>query len=59
MIEGDKNFKEKSWDNTKLILPDNFPAKWQNYITSENLQSKGYIDLGELFKGFPAGFMIG
>lgn len=57
--EGEDNFNEKAWGNTKLILPDDFPENWKNFITSETIKDKGKISLNSLFKKFPVSLLIG
>lgn len=47
------------WSDTALVLPDDFPAVWQDTLTGETHEAAPLLPLARLMQWFPAALLIG
>lgn len=57
--EGDYPCGASCWKDTRIILPQDSPAHWQEAISAEELVSGAGILAADAFKVFPAALLIG
>jgi malto-oligosyltrehalose synthase/4-alpha-glucanotransferase len=52
-----KPFPGFDWEDTAIALPDEAPLEWRNAFTHEQLVISGEVNVNDLLKRFPIGFM--
>jgi (1->4)-alpha-D-glucan 1-alpha-D-glucosylmutase len=57
--EGESPLGEQVWEDTRLILPDEFSSlNWTNAITDQPLSGEGALMAGKIFEHFPACLLL-
>jgi len=52
-----KPFPGFDWEDTAIMLPGEAPLEWRNSLTDDQLVISGEVNVNNLFKEFPIGFM--
>ncbi len=47
------------WQDTAVVMPDGSAADWKNHLTSQYLENRNHLPVGEIFKSFPIALFTG
>ena len=54
-----KQFSSIRWKDTRVILPEGSPLRWEDVITGRTVEADGHLSAGELFGDLPVAVMRG
>ncbi|MBW4469663.1 MAG: malto-oligosyltrehalose synthase [Stenomitos rutilans HA7619-LM2] len=55
---GERPFGNALWQDTHISLPSDFPSTWTNIITTQVMEGKGAIAVGEALQHFPVALLV-
>jgi len=56
--EGELPVGYNVWKDTHIVIPENFPSRWRNSVTSQEIHSGASLPAGLVFERFPAALLI-
>lgn len=51
-------FAHEVWENTELILPDDFPDQWNDYLSEQDINNGNRLNINNVFLNFPVAMLI-
>jgi (1->4)-alpha-D-glucan 1-alpha-D-glucosylmutase len=55
---GEKPLGKEVWQDTRLVIPDNFPKSWTEVMAAGELTCEGTMEVGEILTKFPVALLV-